>query len=318
MVDQFALASINIKPMVMMEYTGPDVTFEIPPKVCIEIFNAHGEDASYPSLATGEMKIKGREFVFCSFYSGSDESGEFIGIPNKIICLVLPTKVDAPEYISVVIKIASRMILDNDSIPQSTYIISKLIDSGTLTIPEELFEYIHRKIDERLDLNDKSKETAAAYEKEIQDYLEDDQKQYLRELEKVSEQEQLLADLQKKFKALEGEIADNEENEAARELLYEKIRQVEEQKKNLEKQMEGVKTSTQDYVQDLSRSLQEKIQDLQQKDMIIQQLQAQNTEIANSTRQYVEELSANLQMKIQECEQKDQIIQQFQEQGGGN
>ncbi|MHA1338738.1 MAG: hypothetical protein ACTSRZ_16050 [Promethearchaeota archaeon] len=319
MVDKFALTSINTKPMVMMEYTGPDVTFDIPPKTCIEILNAHGEGASNPNLTYLEnIRLKGRNFNICSFFSGSEESGQFIGIPNKIICLLLPDKVDPQEYYSVIIKIASRLLLDNDKIPQRIYIISKLIESGTVTIPQELFEYIYRKIDERLDLSEIEIHEAENFEKDIINCVTPEQQPFLKTLEqkteeqkRIEEQERLLKQLEEKFKLLEQQAAEKEEDEAEREILYEKIREVEQQKKSLEQQLYGIQESTKGYIEDLKKTLQQKINENKQLQQLIEQLRMENAQIAESTKQYVEDLKKMLQEKIQELEEKNRIIDQL-------
>jgi len=319
MPDKFALSSINTKPMVMMEYTGPDVTFDIPPKTCMEILKVHANGEGGPSFSyLNNVKIKGINLNICSFFSGNDASGHFIGIANKLICLLVPDRVDPREYYSVLVRIASRLLLDNDKIPQRIYIISKLIESGTVTIPQELFEYVHRKLDERIDLSEIEIHEAEKLEQEISNCITADQKPFLKTLEKkteeqkrIEEQEKLLKQLEEKFKLLEKEAAEKEKDDAEREILYEKIREVENQKKALEQQLYGIQESTMGYVEDLKRTLQQKISENRQLQAMIEQLKIENAQIADSTNQYVNDLKKMLQEKIQEIEQKNQIIEQI-------
>lgn len=326
MSEKFALLIISTDPSLKIEYAGPDVSFNLLSNTLTELFNAHNGSQGNPNFVTKNFSQQNHVFNVCSFYTGS-KSKQYVGLPDKIISLFLPSTLNEKDYLSILTVLASRLMLDVAELPQRTYILSRLLEQSNISLSDEIFLVLSR-IDDKLHLNKYDSIRANQFELLIKNFVKPEQRKYLKTLKKKEEEPartsddlKLLEDLEETFKLVEEkaekEAATTPEDEI-REMLYQKLAQAEAEKKAIEKQKIEVEQHTKQNVESISKELQEKINIIQEKDKIIADLQTQNKEISDSVGKYVNDLMRSLREKMQEIEEKTIIINQLKSQIANN
>lgn len=314
---EFILMSFSTTPVVMMEYSGPDLSFKIDEDTAIEFFNKHGGNSAKPNLQFYKMTIKGKNYNVCSYFSGPAES-YYTGKPNKIVTLLLPEDVEPQEYVSPFIRVASILLIDNEKLAQRVLIISKLMERQDIYDATALFKFLNDELYDRLVLTYQEKLTSQGIEEQVECFISNECKEYVQEskdkLEEEMEKEEqvkLLSQLESKLSMIDKTAGlspskrapprkKDESAEEKKKREAEEKKRIAEEKKKLEEEKNRIK-----------QEFEGKLSGLQEQK---ETLQKQLSGIEESTREHVMDLTRSLEEKIRQIEQKDQEIAQLQAQ----
>lgn len=171
--DKFYIVNIkwDQKKGGIFDCASPGKDFIIYTSQSMNIYQAHRMrfqyGNGYPNFASMKLKIKEDYYSICSFFSGFGtthpdgftgdyvaEGQNVIGVPERVICIFLPSTLDANSYIMILGKIASRLLMYPEMMETNTEKIGNLIlESGYVEEYELLFDYLSDSIDSELNLS---------------------------------------------------------------------------------------------------------------------------------------------------------------------
>lgn len=152
--EQFHLLAVGAENgLGRLEHCAP-YSFCTEEKTPMTLYSMHTLDSDGPNFSTGTIDEQGKTYQLCSLYSGKGGfEASAIGIPGKVISLLLPEYLVADEYQLVLARLATRIWSTPEKYAERImYCGSMLKESYLIEKPEELYNYLISSLDEELAL----------------------------------------------------------------------------------------------------------------------------------------------------------------------
>ncbi len=176
----------------VLEAVQPKMT--ISSKITMNIYNMHRIRQTDPRFGSIRLKLdNGENYSVLTFFTGYGAStspdgftgnyGSEFGLAERVFAMMLPMNVKISDYEEIWGKICSRLLLDEDSIPDKMKIAYDLVkNSALLENPKELGKFLDKYIDQKLGLSPQDIAEARGYEVKTLHYIIQDKKEHIEEL----------------------------------------------------------------------------------------------------------------------------------------